>query len=308
MLSEAIAFQNKEITLRGTLSLPSSGGPHPALVVAHTSHAGARDFGVYQHLAQVLPGHGVAVFIFDRRGSGESGGDFKTASFHDLAADVQAALDQLKLRPDMDAGRLGVWGMSQGGWIAPLAASESADVAFVSAVSASGVSPAQQMNYSAEFALRENGFSEEVIAKMLALRALVDDAYRGTADPQVVQEELDSYKGEAWYPLAYLDKTLPESPAETKWALEMDFDPSPMMRKVTVPVLLLYSEIDPWIPVAESIERWVESGPQGITVRKIGDANHFMISIEQAGIVADSGKIVAAYTDALTEWIVRQVM
>jgi alpha-beta hydrolase superfamily lysophospholipase len=172
MYHEEIHFQNDAATLAGTLYLPDSGSLHPVLTVAHAASAGTRDFGVYRHLARVLPEEGIGVFVFDRRGSGSSGGKFETASFFDLASDIQAAISRLKLRHDVDVKNLGIWGMSQGGWIAPLAASQSGDVAFIIAVSAPAVSPAEQMDYSARFELSENGFSREDIAQMLALRAL----------------------------------------------------------------------------------------------------------------------------------------
>lgn len=307
MLVEEVTFRNEEVTLKGTLTKPDATRPYPVVVVAHTSNAGTRDFGVYQHLANALSAHCIAVFLFDRRGAGESTGEFETATFFDLASDVQAAIDILKVRSDIAPDYIGVWGMSQGGWIAPLTASESADVAFVIAVSAVGVSPAEQMNYSAEYALRETGFSEEAIDRMLVLRALVDGYYRGEADFAVVQGNLNLVRDEAWFPLAYLDDTLPETPAQTKWYQEMDFDPLPIIQRVDVPVLLLYGESDPWVPVERSIARWTEFAPKNVTIRQIKDANHFMISIAESGVREDEGRIVDEYTQTLTHWIMQQL-
>ena len=128
-MKEEITFKNGDVPLKGTLTKPDTNNPGPVLVVTHTSNDGTRDFGVYQHLAKFLPPLGIAVFLYDRRGSGESSGDFATAKFFDLAADAQAAIDYLKVRSDIDPKRIGVWGMSQGGWIAPLAATKSSGVA-----------------------------------------------------------------------------------------------------------------------------------------------------------------------------------
>jgi pimeloyl-ACP methyl ester carboxylesterase len=307
-MNEDITFHNRDVSLAGTLSRPDVTGPYPAVVAAHTSAAGIRDFGVYQHLADLLSSCGIAVVLFDRRGSGGSTGDFETATFFDLAADVQAAIDFLKLRRDIDPEHIGLWGMSQGGWIAPLAASQSEDVAFVVVVSAVGVSPAEQMNYSAEYQLREKGFSEEVIAEMLELRGLVDEYYRANCSHAEVQERLDLSRHEAWFPLAYLKDCLPGDRTTAKWYKEMDFDPTPVMQRIDAPVLLLYGEHDPWVPIARSIARWEEYGPRSVTIRQIKDANHFMISIADAGLRGDKGQPVEEYSTVLTQWVQQRLI
>jgi len=220
---------------------------------------------------------------------------------------VSHLLNCLKLRIDINPKQIGLWGMGQGGWIAPLTASKSADVVFIVAVSAVGMSPAEQMNYSAEFSLREKGVSELVIRQMLELRSLVDDYYRGDASRNEVQEKLDMLRYEDWFSLAYLDDSLPEDPTVDKWYHIMDFDPLPVIQNVDIPVLLLYGERDPWVPIARSITRWQEYGPEDVTVYQIKDANHFMVPITHAGIRGDRGPMVDEYGSILTQWIRQQV-
>lgn len=306
-MKEEITFRNGNVVLKGTLTRPDISTPCPVVVITHTSNAGTRDFGVYQHLTRLLPPYGFAVFLFDRRGSGESQGDFETATFFDLASDAQAAIGHLKLRNDVDPKCIGVWGMSQGGWIAPLTASKSADVAFVIAVSAVGVSPSEQMNYSAECELRENGFPEDTIMQMLKLRGLVNEYYRGNVERSKVQKKLDIFCKEAWFPFAYLDDTFPEDPSVEKWYQEMDFDPLPIIQKVSVPALLLYGDQDPWVPIAKSIEVWKEYGPDDLSIHQIKDANHFMISISHSGIRGDEGPQAEEYSTILTQWLKQQL-
>jgi len=92
-MKEEITIHNNDIPLAGTLTKPETAGPYPVVVVAHTSAASTRESGVYQYLAEVLSLSGVAVFIFDRRSSGDSTGIFGTATFLDLADDMNAAID-----------------------------------------------------------------------------------------------------------------------------------------------------------------------------------------------------------------------
>lgn len=307
MLEENLSFHNEDVLLEGTLIRPDSPGPFPVVIVAHTSAAATRDFGVYQHLAQLLSTVGIAVFLYDRRGYGASTGDFETAAFDDLASDLQAAVNYLKGHQAINPKKIGLWGMSQGGWIATLTASRSADVAFVIAVSAAAVSPAEQMNYSAECLLREENFSEDSICQMLALRNLVDEYYRGEAARDEVQEKMDTLRHEAWYSLAYLDDTLPEDPTTDKWYHILDFDPLPAIQKITIPVLLLYGEIDPWVPIGKSIELWQAYSSMDLAVYQINDANHFMVSSSLAGIRADEGPLVEEYGSVLVHWVRQHV-
>ena len=90
--SEHVSFSNGAVALSGTLYLPKGGPRHPAVVAFHSANGGTRDFHAYQHLATSLPAAGIAVLLFDRRGSGASSGDFTTASFQDLAADGIAGI------------------------------------------------------------------------------------------------------------------------------------------------------------------------------------------------------------------------
>jgi dienelactone hydrolase len=139
--TEAVRFQSGDVTLAGTLFIPDERGRHPAIVLFHGSGPEPRNPSVADWFAR----HGVIALTYDKRGVGESTGDFRAVSFTELSDDGLAAIQLLRARPDVDAERIGVWGLSQGGWLGPLAASRSKDVKFVIAVSGPGVSPAEQM-------------------------------------------------------------------------------------------------------------------------------------------------------------------
>ena len=169
--SEVVSFHNGDVRLSGTLYLPVGRARHPGVVLFHAAGGGARDFHAYRHLTTALPAAGFAVLLFDRRDSGASAGDFNAATFQDLAKDGIAAVAFLKAREDIEPGCVGVWGVSQGGWLAPLAATLSDDIAFVVAVSAPGVSPAAQMDYAAARALRDIDQPPSVVERALHVRA-----------------------------------------------------------------------------------------------------------------------------------------
>src|SRR5215207_4052850 len=131
MIPEEVSFYSQNIKLAGTLYKPGNNAPYPSVVIVHPASEGERTSPFYEHLRSELPAYGIGVFIFDRRGSGTSEGDFETADFHDLADDVISAVDYLQSRPDIDQTKIGLHGTSQGAWIAPIAAARKSEIAFV---------------------------------------------------------------------------------------------------------------------------------------------------------------------------------
>lgn len=121
---ETVAFANGDVHLTGRLTLPLSPVPCPALVFVHGSGPGLRD--TYLVEADLLARHGIASLGFDKRGCGESTGDWHPVDFDVLADDVLAAVQCLRRDPRIRADKVGLFGISQAGWIIPLAASRSA--------------------------------------------------------------------------------------------------------------------------------------------------------------------------------------
>src|SRR5215470_6453483 len=116
-----IEFAGRDGTrLSGTLTLPRETGQFPVVVAAHAAGGGTRDAPLHRHLASFLPSLGIATFIYDRRGEGASDGR-PGAPLAVLAGDARAALSALARQPGVRPSRIGLWGHSQGGWIAPMA-------------------------------------------------------------------------------------------------------------------------------------------------------------------------------------------
>jgi dipeptidyl aminopeptidase/acylaminoacyl peptidase len=155
-----VGFRNSAqgIDLGGMLFVPRGDGPFPAAVVIHGSGTSSRSNGWYSTLAHDLVERGILVLLPDKRGSEESGGDWQTASFEDLATDTTAAVDFLAGLGNPRISRIGVIGMSQGGWIAPIAAERSAAIDYLVTFSGATVPPAEQLYYEEVNNLRQFGF------------------------------------------------------------------------------------------------------------------------------------------------------
>ena len=120
--SENVKFENEKdkITLAGTLTMPKSDGPFSAAVLITGSGPQDRDESLMGHkpflvLADHLTKAGIAVLRYDERGVGKSTGDFKGSNSKDLARDVEAAIEFLKQRDDIDSNKIGLIGHSEGG-------------------------------------------------------------------------------------------------------------------------------------------------------------------------------------------------
>jgi dienelactone hydrolase len=157
-----VAFDADGATLRGRLVLPPGPGPHPAIVIAHGSGDDAAQ--PYYGERYLFAAHGIATLLFDKRGTGASGGRYGM-NFDRLARDVVAGVEWLKAQPGIDARRIGVSGYSQGGWIAPLAASLSADVRFVIVNYGMIESPAVEEIEETLHTLRQGGASDAELAE-----------------------------------------------------------------------------------------------------------------------------------------------
>ena len=158
-----VSFKNGETTLAGTLVLPRSKGPHPAVVFIHGSGPAPR--AQYRLIADFFALNGIASLIYDKRGCGDSTGDWHTSGFNDLAADALAGLELLRNRPEINNRQIGLWGISQGGWLVGLAASQSTNVAFIINVSGRASHRKRKVHTWWNTACRPKAFLNRIFAK-----------------------------------------------------------------------------------------------------------------------------------------------
>jgi dipeptidyl aminopeptidase/acylaminoacyl peptidase len=196
---EPIAYRDEELTLRSgdvelaaRLRLPGHGGPHPALVIAHGSGRTTRDD--YERLGADLATNGFALLTYDKRGVGDSGGEYfgvgpanAEEAFDLLAGDVLAGVDALAARSDIRADRIGVLGISQGGWIGPVAATRSDRVAFLVVLSGTTVPVGEEIYYS-ELTGERDGADLDDAALSAALASFDGDPGH---DPHAVLDAID---------------------------------------------------------------------------------------------------------------------
>lgn len=248
-----VTFHDGAVTLHGSLCLPRGPGRHPAVVLVHGSGPQTR-WGTPRYLADRLARRGVAALIYDKRGSGESSGDWTTSSYADLARDALAGVALLDARPDIDARRIGIMGHSQGGVVGPLAASLApGKTAFIVAEDTfAGVQHDQDV-YRVAQAIKGLGLAPADEATAMRIYALFVDAARGAIPYETFAKAAAPYTSADWY--AWMAFPSKDSWVWTFGRLNGDYDSMLAWRQVRVPVLLVYGEKDTLEPVSETIAR-----------------------------------------------------
>lgn len=253
---ERLKFFTDSSSLTGYLYLPKTDKACQVAIVIHAANEPLHSAALYQHIKDVLLALNSAVFIYDRRGSGESGGLPDDNNFNEQARDVISAIKLLGGRKDIDSKRISLIGISQGAWVAPISFSlDPSSIERLVLISMSGVSPSFQMKYGSAEALKQGNFNDSIVLKAIYLRNINDDFYRGQLDKTIAQNIIDSFREEKWFPLLFLPHRgyLPDTVTKSNWYKTMDFDPAVYLDKVSIPTLFLYGSYDQWVPIDSSI-------------------------------------------------------
>ena len=293
--NEAVSFGSEGAVLKGTLHLPKGRGPFPAAVFVHGS--GDVDRSDANLLAERLTAKGIAVLAYDKRGVGESTGDWKTGSLQLLAADARAAHQWLSRHRKIDGNRVGYVGRSQGGWIAPLAM-RSGGAAFAAFISGPSVSPADEDVDHYSHIFREAGMSETEFAQAEALLRLHHGRMQGRITKAELDAAADKHKGAPWFRLLHWDDLQSNvSDFDRSW---IGYDPQADLKAIDVPTLWVYGSEDRVIPVEGSIVSLLRlKMPARPTIHVVPGGDHALARIQYPAL---PGGVPAAF-DLIADWI-----
>jgi dipeptidyl aminopeptidase/acylaminoacyl peptidase len=281
--------------------LPPGERPFPAAVIAQGSGGSDRSNQWSRDIAEELVRHGVAVLLTDKRGSGASDGDWRTASFADLAEDVVAGVAFLRRRSDVDSGRVGVVGLSQGGQVVPIAAASSDQIAFVINVSGKAVGFAEGSFLEMSNTARQAGLGvpdvQEVIrVNLAAVRYLTTGDWDQYAQARERALQTGAQRIAAGFP------ALASEPIWTFLRAVVTYDPLAYWVQVTQPVLVVYGEEDEDnnVPVRESVRRLEH------VFRSANKTNHKILTVPGAGHGirdAQTHRLAPRFRDTLGVWL-----
>lgn len=291
--AEEVSYQSGDVTLAGTLTLPKGEGPFPAVLMLTGSGAQNRDEELFNHrpflvLADAMTRAGVAVLRVDDRGVGGSSGDLSQATFADLVADARAGIEFLKARPEIEDTKIGLFGHSEGGYVAPLVASQSDDVAFVILMAAPSVAGLEVLKLQNELIFKEAGATQEEIDAQLAyldklaarLEAGDDEGAKQLTRERVEQQfsALPANQQPQGEEREAFIKSQSEAVASPIFAAFLNYEPGKALEQLTLPVLAIYGSLDLQVPPSqsESVMKDVLAHNPDATVKTFAGLNHLM--------------------------------
>ncbi|MFH0988968.1 MAG: alpha/beta fold hydrolase [bacterium] len=331
---EEVVFHNDSTTLAGTLTLPVNQGKHPAVVMITGSGAQNRDeellgFKPFKIIADYFTRHGIAVLRYDDRGIGGSSGNTMASTTSDFANDALAAVAYLQSRSDINPKQIGMCGHSEGGIVAPLAASRSSDVSFIILMSGTGVDGGTIILAQTELIMKAEKAGESEIKESLDLSRRMFQAFREEKPLTSFSEELSilTRKG--------LDKMKPEQrkaitkPEEyvaqqvktqllsfaSPWMKYfLRYDPAPALEKVHCPVLMLFGELDLQVPTELNKPKMeaalARGGNTKVTTKVFPKANHLYLAATTGSpseYATMKKEFVPGFLETMSTWIHQQV-
>ncbi len=293
-----LRFTHAGNELVGDLFLPAdTGSPVPAVVMVMGSGPAAGEYARnWEDIGPRLTAAGIATFGYDKPGCGGSTGDWTRLTLHDRADETLAAVAAVAGQPEIDADRIALIGGSQGGWVAPLAATRGTanggtanggtanggTVKAVVTISGPGVTVAESDEYQIEAEGTHDGYTRDEIDQALALFRRVLGRLRAGDDPaDVLAGEIDLLGT----PVAEL--------AELSSVKELaffgriaDYDPAPALEALRCPVLAIFGANDVHVPTEASVAAYraafARSGHDRHQIAVFPDADHRILVADPA--------------------------
>lgn len=310
-----VSFQSHGTRLGGTLVEPPGQGPHPLVIFVHGSERTSPMSGSYP---LILAAQGIAVLAYDKRGTGKSEGEY-TQNFELLADDAAAAMAEARRMAAGRFGRIGYFGGSQGGWIAPLAATRSA-ADFVAVGFGLMASPIEEDREQVLSEMREKGLGEPDLAQARevtqATSRLIASRFASGFDQLAAVKRRHGSK--PWFNRIegeFTGKILREKEADLRRMgpalfdnLEIiwDYDSRPVLAKLKVPQLWILAEADREAPPATTLAALDEVRRLGkdLAIYSFPDTDHGMVEFTQAADGTRAhGRITDSYFRLLADWI-----
>jgi pimeloyl-ACP methyl ester carboxylesterase len=336
--TEEVGYENTKAGAKfaGTLTLPRGNGPFPAVLFITGSGPQDRDETVFSHkpflvIADYLTRRGIATLRVDDRGVGGSkGGDLKGATTEDFAGDVEAGVEYLKGRKEINRHQIGLIGHSEGGVIAPMVAARSKDVAFIVLLAGTGLPGDEVMALQVAHVLKSMGADDAKIAQAVATEKRVVEVAKAEKDSAEAEKkirtllrgELDKLSDKEKKELAEgqgMEAAKAAVDTQVKLASSpwfryfLMYDPRPALKKVYCPVLAVNGEKDVQVAPKENLAAIAGAlkagGNKDHTVKELPGLNHLFQTCK-TGAVSEYGKIeetvAPAALQVIGDWIVKR--
>ena len=320
---EEVEYKNQVsgLKLAGTLTLPENAKNCPAVILISGSGAQDRDETIFGHkpfwvIADYLTRKGIAVLRVDDRGVGGSEGNIKDATSEDFAGDVQAGVEFLKKRKEINPDKIGLIGHSEGGLIAPIVATRSNDIAFIVLLAGPGINGEQILYAQGELLNRAAGLTEDQVTQNRNLQKAIFDIILNEKDSLKLIDRLQRTYSNGMYPMMNGDQkkaiNAQLNAVNNSWfRFFLTYDPYPTLVKLKCPILALNGSKDLQVPPKENlaaIEKALnEGGNKNFRTMELQNLNHLFQTCE-TGAVAEYAQIEETISpevlQILNDWIV----
>jgi len=309
-----IEFRSGENTLRGFLDKPPTSGKHPLILILHGSgstNVMGGDGGYnssYDELRAAFRRAGFATAVWDKAGSGCSeGGYLIRTPLLERTEEAVAALDALKARDDGDAASIGLWAISEGAWVAPMAAVRRPEIAFLIVVSAPGGDALSETEYLAFNLLTQSGVgAAEARQAVATLRRafLIANAGGSHAEFLAAIEPLEKYPGFGELRITETPemKTSPAAAADYRLnqrASDYVLRADTFLRELRQPTLAIFGGRDIQVDWRTSERLYREAFALGsnsaLTIKVFPDAGHNLYGTDSS--------FVKGYVDLMVDWL-----
>ncbi|MFC9993103.1 alpha/beta hydrolase family protein [Nocardia sp. NPDC127526] len=249
-------------TTGGTVHAPAGAMGLPGVVLVHGSGNGRNE--QYAQVGEALARAGIVALRYDKRTE-----DYTPAhrDYSLLADDAVAGLAALRNRPEVDPRRVGIWGLSEGGWVAPLAVSRASAAAFLITIGANSLPPAAQQNWANETRLMAGGVRGSMVDRLApnAIRQLVGAGQFAQAD----------------------------------------YDGVPVLQRIPQPVLAIWGELDRLTPPGDSLRGFRAAfdavGKTNYTLRTLPNAQHGGFSTTDG--FDKLPELAPGYVELMADWV-----
>lgn len=321
---EDVTFPNKSanVMLAGTLTLPKGAGPFAAAILVAGSGPQDRDESIANHkpfliLADYLTRKGIAVLRYDKRGTPKSTGNADDSTTLDLASDTEAAITYLKTRKEIDPGKIGLIGHSEGAIIAPYLASRSKTIPWLVLLGAPATKGRDTLLKQSELIARAGNLTEPQIQASL-------DFDEAAYDLVLQEKSTDALAAKlvALVKASGMDSAIPPSALEQQlrmltspwFRFFLGYDPLPNLEKTVCPVLVLYGQKDLQVPAKVNMplvqKAFADAGNKNTEIRQLAELNH-LFQHSYSGSPAEYAAIEETFApealQAISNWLIPQL-
>ena len=318
-----VRFENGDVSLAGTLTVPEGEGPFPAVVLASGSGAQDRDETILGHkpflvLADAFARSGIASLRFDDRGVGGSTGNPVGATTADFATDAAAAVQFLAADDRFES--IGIVGHSEGGIIGPMVANGSDSVDSVVLLAGPGLPGLNVLLRQTEDLMRAEGATEADVAWQLSWRREIMEVSASSVPTDEAADAIRTIVSAAVEnPPPGVNESLDQSMTEQFVGAFTDpwmrfflaYDPAPALEELGIPTLALIGSLDLQVSAEENIpalETALAANGDAI-VSELEGLNHLFQNAE-TGAVSEYATIEETFSpqaiDLITSWILGQ--